>query len=131
MTPADVNEYIGLPWESGACGPDAYNCWGLLKVVQEVHFGVSMPYLVMGDEVGIRAAYSDKMRSGEWQIVAEPSHGDGVLLRAGTHPHVGVWLDIDGGGVLHSLEGSGVIFTLRSNLNALGFGSSQYYKLRP
>lgn len=130
MNANDVNEYVGLPWESGACGPDSYNCWGLLKVVQEVHFNTPMPDLVMGDEEGIVAAYSEKMRTGAWKIVDTPRHGDGALLRAGSHPHVGVWLDIDGGGVLHSLEGTGVIFTLSANLNSLGFGSTQYYRLR-
>ena len=73
--------------------------------------------------------YARKMRSGEWEIADSPAHGDGVLLRDGNDPHVGIYLDLDGGGVLHALEGKGVVFTALRDLNFLGFARPTFYRI--
>jgi len=127
MTADDVNRYIGLPWKLGARGPDAYDCWGLLQHCRAVYFTGGIPDVEFGDPA--RAMYADKMRSGQWQIVPVPEHGDGVLLRDGNDPHVGLHLNLDGGGVLHALEGRGVVFTTLSSLKPLGFGRPTFYRI--
>lgn len=126
MTADDINRYVGLPWQSGATGPHAFNCWGLLQHVQREYFGVELPDLVFGDAA--REAYAARLHSGDWEAVAQPFHGAGVLLRGGDDPHVGIWLDVDGSGVLHSIEGAGVIWTVRSRLRLMGFSRTQYYR---
>jgi len=129
MNAADVNRYIGLPWRLGARGPDAYDCWGLLRHCRAVYFADSIPDVELGDQA--RALYAHKMRSGQWRIVSTPEHGDGVLLRHGNDPHVGLYLDLDGGGVLHALEGCGVVFTALAALKPLGFGRPTFYRVAP
>lgn len=58
-----------------------------------------------------------------WTRVDRPAEGDGVMMaRAAHNCHVGVWIEPDGaGGVLHSVEGAGVIFTPLPALAAMGY----------
>ena len=127
MTADQIAEYLWKPWKVGAVGPDAYDCWGLLRAVRLAHFGGGIPACVLGDEA--RALHAEKLRSGEWEIVQVPVHGDGVLMREGSEPHVGIYLDIDGGGVLHAMRGHGVIFTHMRELRIMGFGRCQFYRI--
>jgi len=127
MNAADVNRYIGLPWVSGGCGPDAFDCWGLLGCVQREYFGIRLPDLP-ADADDRRLLYQAQVDRGTWQVVDAPFHGCGVLLRGGDRPHVGVYLQLDAGGVLHALEGAGVIFTERANLKRLGYPRASWYR---
>ena len=106
-------------WRLGGRGPDAYDCWGLLRECRERYFEGGIPETALGEQA--RALYAHKMRTGAWKIVTHPQHGDGVMLRAGNDPHVGIYLDLDGGGVLHALEGRGVIFSPMRALFTMGF----------
>ena len=45
------------------------------------------------------------------------------------HPfHVGVWLDLDGGGILHSARNVGVTFDAPLNLRAAGWRRFVYHR---
>jgi cell wall-associated NlpC family hydrolase len=127
MTNDDANQYIGRPWADGARGPDSFDCWGLLRWVQLCHFGLTLPDLPsLPDER--RDLYRAQMDSAAWRVIEQPVHGCGVLLRGGDRPHVGVYLDLDGGGVLHSQEGVGVIFTDRTKLRRVGYPRASWYR---
>jgi cell wall-associated NlpC family hydrolase len=130
MTPDDVFEYLNLPHKPGGIGPLEYDCWNLLRHLQKKYFGVTLPDAPIGDEAACLALFKDKAESGEWQAVAKPEHGDCALLRGGTWPHVGIYLDFDGGGVLHAMEGSGVIWTRLPKLRSFGFGRTVYYRVK-
>ncbi|WLE60229.1 C40 family peptidase [Burkholderia plantarii] len=130
MNAADANEYIGRPWVSGGRGPDAFDCWGLLRWVQARHFGTELPD-IPDEAAATRALYHAQISSGAWRVLSRPAHGSGVLLRDGDRPHVGVYLGLDGGGVLHALDGVGVIFTLRSQLRSVGYPRVTWYEFIP
>ncbi|MEM5449849.1 NlpC/P60 family protein [Paraburkholderia guartelaensis] len=130
MTSDEVNAYINRPWVGGGRGPDSFDCWGLLAWVQREHFGIHLPERVT-DPAGMRAIYHDELESGRWRIVPRPVHGCGVLLRSGDRPHVGVYLQIDGGGVLHAMEGVGVIYTSRHQLTVMGYPRATWYEFLP
>ncbi|TAN71888.1 MAG: DUF87 domain-containing protein [Magnetospirillum sp.] len=50
------------------------------------------------------------------------------FLRRSRHPiHVGVWLDVDGGGVLHCAEGAGVVFQRSDALALNGWAIEGFY----
>jgi len=121
--------YIGIPHKPGGEGPDAYDCWHLLRHLQKEYFGVEMPLAPIGDEEACLALFKDKTASGDWVHVEVPQHGDCVLLRGGMWPHVGIYLDLDGGGVLHAMEDAGIIWTRLPRLRALGFGRTTYYRV--
>ncbi|MFM0326078.1 NlpC/P60 family protein [Caballeronia glebae] len=127
MKPSDINRYVGLAWRAGARGPDAFDCWGLLRHVQGKHFGIALPDIPAFGEVA-RDMHEERMSSHAWEIAPEPAHGMGVLMRGGDDPHVGVWLDCDGGGVLHAMERVGVVWTPRQSLRLLGLSRLKYYR---
>lgn len=129
MTEDQVIEYLGLPHKPGAAGPEAFDCWNLLRHLQAKHFDVMMPDAPIGDEAACLELFKEKAESGQWTSVAIPKHGDCALLRGGRWPHVGVFLDFDGGGVLHAMEGRGIIWTRVAHLRSLGFGRVVYYRV--
>lgn len=124
-----LEHLVGLPWEAGAQGPHAYDCWGLFRHVQREVFGIEVPIVVAADYddphvlTDLFARHEERAR---WALIEAPVHGAGVLVRAPLH--VGVWLDVDGGGVLHSVRGAGVVFTSDASWAASGFGRRQFYR---
>jgi cell wall-associated NlpC family hydrolase len=129
MNAADVSQYVGKQYGEGGSGPDVYNCWGLLRYIEFKHFNRLLPEIPIGDAVAIRAIHAESEQRGLYRPVKHPQHGDAVLLRGGDCPHVGVWLDLDGGGVLHAMFGYGVIWTRKKDLNYMGFGRVTYYRI--
>lgn len=129
MTAEQAGELVGIPYENGAYGPNSFNCWGLLYYVQKEYFNVKMPRAPLGNADQCRLMFDTRINSGQWTSVEVPRHGDGALLRGGDEPHVGIYLDFDGGGILHALEGVGVIFTTLDQLRTLGFARTKYYRL--
>lgn len=129
MTADEADCYVGLPYKEGSYGPDNYNCWGLLYHVQRTYFAVDMPMAPIGDPDKLRHMFADHINASVWALVEKPKHGDGALMRSGDNPHVGIYLDIDGGGILHALEGVGVVFTTLDQLNVVGFARTKYYRL--
>ena len=95
--------------------------------MQRTYFGKAIPNLPMGRDM--RELFADELASGRWERVAVPAHGDAALLRGGDYPHVGVWLVCDGvEGVLHALEGVGVIWTPAPALRMLGFSRVRFVR---
>lgn len=130
MKPIDVLRYIGKPYSDTGDGPDEFNCWGLLRYIQKNEFGRDLPVITIGDAEETRRIHNESLCNADYVVVSEPIHGDCVLLRGGDCPHVGVYLEIDGGGVLHSLGGVGVVWTPMQRLNSLGYSRRVYYRVR-
>lgn len=125
-------DYVGRPYEPGAQGPDAFDCWGLFRWVQRAHFGRDVPLIVAADHEdgdALAALFLQHAESGRWRRVERPAHGDGVLIRRPMH--AGIWLDFDGGGVLHAVRGSGVIFTRDAAWYLSGFGRREWRGFTP
>lgn len=127
-------DYIGKPWQAGAQGPDAYDCYGLCIAVQRDHFGRQLPLIADGvDRADKRALAKEFLRPeyregwvGYWHM--PPKDGDLVTMAHARHPtHVGIYLDIDGGGILHCVETHGVVFARLAALKAAGWGRLQFY----
>ena len=126
-----ANQYIGLPWLAGARGPDAYDCWGLFLAVQRCHFARDLPEIpVNADELRlVLSAFRDHPERQRWQKVECVKTGDAVLLRQSRHPvHVGVWLDVDGGGVLHAVKDAGVVYQKLPELLLHGWRIEGFYR---
>lgn len=107
-----ASQYIGLPWTTHGTGPDSFNCWSFVRMVQERYFGRSLPEIPNPEDLlEMAKAFRDHSERRRWLAVDEPDDGDCVLLRQARFPiHVGVWLAVDGGGVLHCSRDSGVVF---------------------
>ena len=107
-----VNDYIGLPWVAYARGPDKFDCWGLVLDVLSKQFQIDLPqYLTVktDDPQGMTESMLMALQQDLVESVNQPNHGaiaccyivvNGQELMR----HVGIYLDIDGGGILHSYE---------------------------
>ena len=124
-------DYIGRPWVNGGRGPDNFDCWGFFRYIQGKHFNTVVPVIEI-DANNFRAVAQKIMGADErdnWVVTNIPTQGCAVLMAHSKYPsHVGIWLDVDGGGVLHCIRGEGVVFSTISSLKTCGWGRVEYYK---
>ena len=96
-------------------------------MIQREHFGIDVPIVIAPDYddttalVNLLKTHNEHAR---WLPTHAPQHGDLVIVHKPFH--VGVWLDVDGGGVLHCVRGAGVVFTHNSSWQMSGFGRREY-----
>jgi len=123
--------YIGRPWQKGAQGPDSFDCWGFFRFIQKNHFGLEVPFIDadannMRDVIGNMTGNEERKN---WIKTSLPKEGDAVLMAHSKYPsHVGVWLNVDRGGVLHCIRGEGVVFSALSSLKLCGWGRVEYFR---
>ena len=123
-------QYIGTPWVAGAQGPDAFDCMAFFRHVQNKHFGIDVPEIIApdyDDPTALSSMFSEHPERQRWTLISKPEHGCAVLVRRPMH--VGIWLNLDGGGVLHCVRGAGVVFTSDSSWPNSGFGRREHFKL--
>lgn len=123
-----AQQYIGVPWEAGAQGPHAFDCMGFFRCIQSRHFGIELPAIVApdyDDPTRLVSFFGRHQEHFNWQQIDVPVQGCAVIVRKPLH--VGVWLEIDGGGVMHCVRGVGVIFTSDSAWPNSGFGKKEYF----
>ena len=127
-----ASPYIGQPWSKHGQGPETWNCWSFFRDVQLAHFGVETPAVPYADDLLVLARlFRDHQERGHWQPVTAYREGDGVMMRTARYPiHVGVWLEVDGGRVLHCAAGSGVVCQSRRDLAANGWRIDGIYRHR-
>lgn len=121
----------GTHWATGYIGAEWTRddtCWHFAARVWREQFGISVPLLSLdgGDPRATRRALDGPERAA-WGAVETPAEGDGVLMTKGARPcHVGIWIGL--GGVLHSVQGAGVIYTPGERVPDLGYRVTGYYR---
>lgn len=120
--------YIGMPYIEGGQGPDAFDCMGFFRMVQGKHFGIEVPTIIAPDydDPNVVASCFNNEERENWYKVQVPQHGDAVMVHRPLH--IGLWVDEDGGGVLHCVKDIGVIFTKNAAWATSGFGRCEYYR---
>lgn len=126
-------DLIGKPWVSGARGPDVFDCWGLLVHAYRERRGITLspyPGLDAKDTLAVARVAADESLS-LWQPVLNPVHFGAVGMSTNKRiHHVGLWLDIDGGGVFHCFDGVGVIFQPLTSLRLSGIQNVYHFKYK-
>lgn len=126
-----AEQYIGKPWQVASDGPAAFDCWGLVVEIQRRRYGRTLEIIPVEQNnlrQLIRTIENHPIRQ-KWQPTDTPQEGNVVLLRQSRHPiHVGVWLDVDGGGVLHCERQSGVVFQEQHSLSLSGWKIEGFYR---
>lgn len=128
-----ANKYIGLPWVAGAQGPDSFDCWGFARYVLKAEYGHDVPQVTTNPDNlrDVLHAFKHDLAFQAFYEVPEPQDGDVVLMRQAKNPvHAGIWLDVDGGGVLHCVRGNGVVFQDVPSLNLCGWFLHSYYRVK-
>ncbi|WP_164681912.1 C40 family peptidase [Fuscovulum blasticum] len=116
--------YVGLPFVDGGRGPDAYDCWGLVRQVYADLLGIDLPsYGEISAMDLIRIART--MRAGAddgWRVPAIPDELDVVLMRGtggrSSVVHVGVMVSQTR--LLHIEAGSGAVVVPVSHWSVAG-----------
>lgn len=128
---AFVRRVAGLPWREGANGPDAFDCWGLARATQAELFDRDIP-VMSRDPADVLAVLKRVVQSDPeigWVEVKNPAHGDLVTLRHVKEPqHIGTWLAIDRGRLLHAVANAGVCFDAKPMLTMTGWGRFRFYR---
>ena len=99
-----LNNYIGLPYLSGGRDMDGADCYGLIKLVTEEHFGWVLPdWEIDTLDLGARnEAIEDVVTSGDFLRKDFPADGDiAVCYRGRIAVHVGICFR---DGVLHTAQ---------------------------
>ena len=128
-------DLIGKPYRRGACGPDDFDCWGLVRYVFEHVHGIAMPVVNVGqadadtpDNVAAikhAAAVSGWRPSGE----REPAEHDIVLMTGIEGRHVGVMVRANGALLLlHCIERVGVCAQPLADLARVGFHGFVFWR---
>ena len=118
---------------AGQQGPDSFDCWGFVRYVLKEEYGYDVPCVNVNPEClrDVLVAFRTDLAFTAFEEVDAPQDGDVVLMRQAKHPvHAGLWLDIDGGGVLHSVRGNGVVFQNVISLNATGWFLDSFYRVK-
>lgn len=127
-----AEQYIGIPWESGATGPDSYDCWGFFRHVMLNHYQLDIPAVdVDANNIkDVMNAFSNASAYANWSEVDLPVDGDAVLMaHAKSISHIGVWVETPAlSGVLHCVFGIGVVFSSQTSLSMSGWGKKNYYR---
>jgi hypothetical protein len=107
-----LSEVYGKPHQQGALGPDAYSCFGLTRAAQAAIMGRDLPIVVVNEDSPLEIARAVRRYLPDlaWQAFSgTPQHGDVVTLASPSNPnHIGTWLDLDRGILLHCVRGEGV-----------------------
>jgi cell wall-associated NlpC family hydrolase len=106
-----VRELIGKPWSSGAEGPAAFDCWGLVKYVSKMLYDTDLPDLDRpfnfdDDMLLVRSEAQG------WRQIQGPKDGAIAFMGAPAIPrHVGIFVAIPPGpgSVLHADERHGAV----------------------
>ena len=136
--------FVGLPYATGGAGPDAWNCWHFVGMVERERFGRALPIAPpLTSLAEIARAFRDGIGGSGWVKVAEPTRdgavralldrprsGDVALMAHLRHPtHVGVHVDdVAGGSVLHCVEGAGSCLPSLYHLRAARWRITGFYR---
>lgn len=115
-----INNYIGIPYERGNEGTDAFDCWSFVRYIQHAHYGRDIPAMEIPCE-------KPSLYARQWRLLDEPKDGCGVLMTQAGVPHVGIYLDIKGGVVAHCTSTTGVVVDDMASLSRRGLDQRKYY----
>lgn len=118
-------DFLGKPWT-----PE-YNCWSMVRDWYS-RAGEEVPEVAMNPESlrsVIRAGESPESYTG-WEKTERPEAGDVACMthsRKGVVSHVGIYVP---GGIIHNLQGHGVVFTQPQRLSLFGLQTVGYWYWR-
>jgi cell wall-associated NlpC family hydrolase len=120
-----ADQYVGLPWIAGE-----RDCWSFFRQVQAAHFGRQVPAIDVDalNRLESTRTFADHAERAEWAEVQAPQEGDAVLMARSRHPsHIGVWVN---GGVLHAVQGVGVVWQRLAQIKLDGWQRITHYRHR-
>ena len=118
-----TEKYIGQEWIAGE-----NDCWAFARKVWRQQFGFEVPVVDVDacNRMACSRAFAGHDEKGSWQLVEKPQDGDAALIGKSKRPsHVGISVE---GGVLHSVQGAGVIYSDIIGLSHMGLRVLGWYR---
>lgn len=127
-------KYIGTPYRDGARGPHFFDCWGILQKIFLAERGIvlaELPGLSAPQTTEIEQAIVQESSAPCWSPVTAPTEGCIVVMgHTSAFHHVGVWIDCDGGKVLHCQTRHNTIVEPLRSLRLRGLSHIKFYQHR-
>lgn len=126
-----VNSLIGAPYKVNGYGPRRWGCYGLTRHVQRECYGRDLPLIDLPDMHDVLAMAGQIRGHAEhrrWRPVERPEDGALILMSFayGDAHHVGTYIDLDGGLVLHAIKPAVQADTL-DQMRAIGWRRFRFY----
>lgn len=130
-----AEQYLNKKWQAGARGPDTFDCWGLVYWIYKQHFNVELPSYPCVNALNLKQVtqvVTDESKDLEWFKLENAVDNCVVAMSKNTKHlhHVGLYLDVDGGLVLHALDERNVIAQPLRDLTRTGWRRVEFYKHR-
>lgn len=132
-----INGLLGKPWVANARGPDAYDCYHLVQLVEKFLFGIDMQDIEVPNEPSWKDVMGIIAGAPEYSAWKEAPtnaphiyHKDGATVLLATHnrpAHLGVWLKPERR-VLHVDRPVGVQANTLLELQAMGWLKLRFYE---
>lgn len=130
-----VEGLIGKPWVAGGRGPDKFDCWGLVTWVYNHVLNIELPQVPFIDPKDVSQVARQIAKAsicGQWERLAKPEALCVIpMSTARAFHHVGLFLPIDGGTVLHAFDKANVIAQTFPSLRAKGINRFEFYRFKP
>lgn len=129
-----IFQVLGKPWESGARGPDSFDCYGLLYWVKKNHFEDDIPCLQdmhFSNLLNVSNRFRENMVS--WEKISFPVDGCAVAMsqvKTGFIHHCGIYSKVDGGLVVHAAENKHVVAETIQSLLLHGWKNISFFELK-
>ena len=132
-----VNKYLLTKFiHDGRNLDEGIDCWGLVVSVYRERLGIELPDHLLCDNMkegvykrGLTDVRSIALSDGFWVQKGTPKHYDMVMFtKSKYYTHVGIYLDIDGGCVLHAYYNNGCSVQRVANIRGGEWKNLIYYR---
>lgn len=120
----DTSKYIMIPYENKGRTFEGCDCWGLVRLVYENEFGMSLPFFSeYYSDASEGKKVAEALREGKEVISYEekenPEYGDVIIFNIKGNPcHVGIY--VGRGRVLHVLKGTNSVLEKLNSMRLKG-----------
>jgi hypothetical protein len=125
-----ASQYVGNKWVALGRGPATFDCWGLCWWIEKRHFAREMdPMIINPLDLDVVSKTTETMLlGGDWVKLQTPKDGAIVALSKNNKiNHVGVFLDLDTGVIIHAMAKQGVLCQKLNTMPSLGFSTIEFY----
>jgi cell wall-associated NlpC family hydrolase len=126
--PTALQQVLGKPFQWGARGPAAYDCWGLVLAARRL-LDLPVPEGIDTPDEGLHGlAIAEQIESGNWVKVLSPQPGDVAAFGMSVvqaPAHVGLVTPF---GILHTTKSSKSCIQQVAALKAQGWRRMEFYR---
>lgn len=125
-------QLLGRPWQEHALGPEAFDCWGIVHFVYRQQLGVELPTYLHVNSPDFRQRGVESEQFPNWKPLDKPENFALVALGMGRRiTHVGLYLEIDRGLVMHCAQATGVILQTMKAVRSQGWRQINFFQWQP